>query len=77
MKAAGEYPLTMVEEGKSVKLCNIKAGRCLRCRLASMGLIAGREIEILRNTTNGPFVIRVGDSCLALGKGIGHQIMVK
>ncbi|HEC31480.1 MAG TPA: ferrous iron transport protein A [Deltaproteobacteria bacterium] len=72
-----QIPLTMVGEGERVKLCGVNAGRCLQCRLASMGLVAGAEIQVVRNSFRGPFVVKVGNCRLILGRGVTHKIMVE
>ena len=69
-------PLSMVNEGETVKLISIDAGRGLNSRLASMGLLPNVEITVVNNTHPGPFVISLKGSKMMLGRGMAHKIMV-
>ena len=69
-------PLSIVNEGETVKLISIDAGRGLNSRLASMGLLPNVEITVVNNTHPGPFVIIVKDTKMMLGRGMAHKIMV-
>jgi len=69
-------PLSVVKEGETVKLVNIDAGRGLKSRLTTMGLLPNVEITVINNSHPGPFVISVKDSKMMLGRGIAHRIMV-
>jgi ferrous iron transport protein A len=66
----------MVKTGETVKLARIEAGRGLKSRLASMGLIADVQITVTNNCRPGPFVITVKGSRMMLGRGIAQKIMV-
>ncbi len=46
-------------------------------KLISMGILPGKEIEILSSRKNGPVVIRVNDTRLALGYGMARKIYIK
>lgn len=69
-------PLSMVRAGERVKLARVEAGRGLKSRLASMGLVTGAEIMVVSNSHPGPFVISVKDSRMMLGRGMANKIMV-
>lgn len=69
-------PLSGVKPGRTVKLVSIEGGCSLQSRLASLGLIPGALIEVVRNTGNGPFVVAVKGSRLVLGRGMAQQITV-
>jgi len=66
----------MVEAGALVRLVAVEAGQGLRAELAAMGLVPGTEIEVLRNSLNGPFIIGVRGSRIMLGRGMAHKIRV-
>ncbi len=70
-------PLAMAQIGQIVRLLSVRAGKGLRKRLADMGLVPGAELEIVQNATSGPFIIRVKDSRIVLGRGMAHKIMVE
>jgi Fe2+ transport system protein FeoA len=69
-------PLSMVRAGETVKITTVHAGRGLKSRLASMGLLPNVEITVVRNGHPGPFVISVKDSKMMLGRGIADKVMV-
>jgi ferrous iron transport protein A len=70
-------PLASVGPGQRVRLISVNAGRGLQSRLASMGLVPGVEIEVVRNTIHGPFIVEAKGSRLMLGRGMTHRIMVE
>ena len=69
-------PLAIVQVGRRVRLVAVDAGRGLQGRLAAMGLVPGVEIEVLRNSMHGPFLIAVKGSRIMLGRGMAQKIMV-
>ena len=69
-------PLSVVKEGETVKLATINAGRGLKSRLTTMGLLPDVEITVINNSHPGPFVISVKNSRMMLGRGMAHKIMV-
>ncbi|HAR63396.1 MAG: hypothetical protein DKM50_08825 [Candidatus Margulisiibacteriota bacterium] len=46
-------------------------------RLESMGIRSGREISVVTNNRNGPLVVLVGNSRIALARNIAKKIMVR
>ncbi len=69
-------PLAMVETGRKVHLVSICGGHELMGRLASMGLVPGVEIEVVRNSLHGPFIISAKGSRIMLGRGMACKILV-
>ena len=69
-------PLTMVYPGQEVTLVDIDGGRGIRARLAGMGLTPGVKLRVLR-TGQGPVMVAVRDTRLALGHGMAHKIIVE
>ena len=69
-------PLTTVQVGRRVKLVSVEAGQGLKGRLAAMGLVSGVEIEVLRDSPPGPFLIAGKRSRIMLGRGMANKIMV-
>jgi len=69
-------PLSGVDVGSCVRLRSVNAGHGLRARLAAMGLTPGAELQVVRNTPGGPFIIAVRDSRLMLGRGMAERIEV-
>lgn len=69
-------PLAIVQVGRRVRFVAVDAGRGLQSRLSSMGLVPGVEIEVLRNSLQGPFLIAVKGSRIMIGRGMAQKIMV-
>jgi len=70
-------PLSAVTDGQTVTLVQVDAGRGLKSRLASMGLLPNTEITVISNTHPGPFMISVKKTKMVLGRGMAHKIMVR
>ena len=69
-------PLAIVQAGRRVRLVAVNAGHGLQGRLAAMGLVPGVEIEVLRNSMHGPFLVEVRGSRIMLGRGMAQKIIV-
>lgn len=69
-------PLAMVKTGERVRFVAVNAGRGLQARLSSMGLVPGVEIEVIRNSLYGPFIVAVKGCRMVLGHGVTQKIMV-
>lgn len=69
-------PLTIVQAGRRVRFVSVDAGHGLQGRLAAMGLVPGVEIEVLRNSMHGPFLVAVKGSRIMLGRGMAQKIVV-
>ena len=70
-------PLTMTRAGETVFVTAVEAGHKLKTRLSSMGLLPGVEVRVVSNNARGPFIVAVGDTRLALGRGMAHKILVE
>lgn len=46
-------------------------------RLYHIGILPGREVEVLINNGRGPIVIKVGGSEIVLGRGLAKKILVE
>jgi ferrous iron transport protein A len=71
-----KMPLTAVEGGRRVRLVAVEGGSGLRGRLAAMGLLPGVEIEVLRQSAHGPFLIGVRGGRILLGRGMARKVTV-
>ena len=69
-------PLTMVSEGEEVQLVAIHGGQQLRKRLADLGLNIGMDLRVIRVDPEGPMILGVKDSRLAIGRGMAHRVLV-
>ncbi|ADE57367.1 MULTISPECIES: FeoA family protein [Aminobacterium] len=69
-------PLSFVREGAVVKVENLAGGMSFRKRMAELGLLPGSVFTVLR-TGGGPFLLKIGETRLALGQGVGNRIFVR
>lgn len=70
-------PLTKVPEGGRTVLRAISGGHELRGRLAALGLLPGTELQVIRNSKHGPFVIAVKGSRVVIGRGMAAKMEVE
>ncbi len=70
-------PLTVVSPGRKVRIVAVDAGHGLQGRLEAMGLVPGTEIEVLRNSLHGPFLVAVKGCRIMLGRGMAQKIVVE
>jgi Fe2+ transport system protein FeoA len=70
-------PLSTIADGEKVILVQIDAGRGLKSRLASMGLLPNTEVTVISNKHPGPFMISVKKTKMMLGRGMTDKIMVR
>ena len=56
----------------------LAGGREFQHRLVSMGLNVGREVKVIRGSkgVGGPTLIALGQTRLAIGRGMAERIMV-
>ncbi len=69
--------LLSVPAGQQVRVVRIDGGRAMRSRLAAMGLVRGAEVEVVRNSGHGPFIVSVKGSRIILGKGMASRVYVE
>ncbi|MGC9003046.1 MAG: FeoA family protein [Dictyoglomus sp.] len=71
-------PLAMVSEGERVEIVDfIKPGRGLLCRLRDIGISPGRIVEVLANQGHGPILLKIGESRIAIGRGMAMKILTR
>ncbi len=70
-------PLPTVAPGQRVQVMAIAAGQRATHRLQAMGLVPGADIQVIQSQGNGALIIAVGDSRLAVERGIAHKVLVQ
>ncbi|RKX70802.1 hypothetical protein DRP53_03830 [candidate division WOR-3 bacterium] len=70
-------PLSAVEPGRRVEIVEIRAGRGLIMRLATMGFYPGTVIDVISNIGRGPLIIAREGIRLGLGFGMANKIWVR
>ena len=75
--AQTQMPLSLVSQGDTVLIANVRGGKKMRQRLLDLGLNQGGQVRIIKNEMPGPLIIAVKeDGRLALGRGMCQKIMV-
>ncbi|HOC46323.1 MAG TPA: ferrous iron transport protein B, partial [Syntrophorhabdaceae bacterium] len=69
-------PVNSLEEGQEAVVRLLSGGEGLTGRLASMGIIPGSRIKLLRKS-RGQIIVLASDTRVALGKGQAEKILVK
>lgn len=69
--------LSIVKTGKKVKIIAVANGHQFKSKLIAMGLIPGTEIEVIKNSFYGPFIVEVRGSRIMLGRSMAKKIKVK
>jgi Fur family ferric uptake transcriptional regulator len=68
-------PLTEVAVGERVKVVSTSGGRGFVQRLADLGIVPETEIQVINNA--GPVIVALGNTRVALGRGMASKIFVK
>ncbi|MTI59515.1 MAG: ferrous iron transport protein A [Firmicutes bacterium] len=71
-----QVPLAFVTPGKNAVIKDIVGGYKLRKRLTDMGFVKSVNLKLLKND-NGPIIVMLGESKVALGFGMAQKIMVE
>lgn len=66
----------MLFEGEEASVVEITGGRGLKVRLASMGIVPGARIKVLRNRA-GLLILSTAGTRLAIGRGQAQRILVR
>ena len=70
-------PLAMLLPGCRAKVVALCDGREFKRRLASMGILPGTEVVLLRCRAAGPVIVEVRGSQFILGRGTAQRILVE
>lgn len=63
--------------GQSGTVMDLSGGHAACGRLAAMGIVPGQKVRVLRNDGAGPLLLIVGDSRLALGRGLAAKVLLR
>lgn len=69
--------LNDVKKNTHVTLEELYNNRGLKQKLRDMGLTKGVEFKVVNNSNDGPVVVNLRGSKLALGNGMSQKIMVR
>ncbi len=69
--------LSMVQNGDHVEIVRILGGCKVQQRLEAMGFVPGVVVQLITRPIDGPAIVKVKDTRIALGGCMLHQIMVQ
>lgn len=76
LSIATDIKLTDTEVSSLVKVISINGGDKLREKLLSMGILPGKNIEVLSVSKKGPVIIKSSDTRIVIGHGMASKISV-
>ncbi|HUX12305.1 MAG TPA: FeoA family protein [Spirochaetia bacterium] len=68
--------LAQMRPGDRALVARIEGGVSFRTRMVSMGIVPGREVEILSGRRHHPFLVRVGTTRVMIGWGMLARVLV-
>ncbi|HIP63377.1 MAG TPA: ferrous iron transport protein A [Archaeoglobus profundus] len=75
MSLNSHIPLAFAREGTKGTVVSIIGGRGVFSRLIAMGIMPGREVEVIMNR-GGAVLVSVNGSKFALGRGIAMKVII-
>jgi len=72
-----DMPLSSMLTGQMGTILDLRGGRGLVGRLASLGFTPGASVEMLQNYGHGPLIVEVRDVRIALGRGEARKVQVR
>ncbi len=67
--------LAKIDGGRSCHVAGVSGPD--RRRLCEMGLVAGAEISVLKRTSPGSVILKIGDCRIALSRGMDSCVQVR
>jgi ferrous iron transport protein A len=77
LRSSDEVSLSAVRGGESVHVRAITGGQHVLSRLASLGFTPGVRLTVIQNRGNGPLIVALRDTRVALGRGEAAKILVE
>jgi len=69
--------LSELQAGDEAVLHSFDAGHGLVSRLSALGFTPGARLTMLQNIGDGPLIVKVRDTLIALGRGEAMKILVR
>jgi ferrous iron transport protein A len=69
--------LGALKKGERATIEGFEAGHSLVSRLAALGFTPGAEVEMIQNFGQGPVIVGVRDTRIALGRGEAAKVLVR
>ena len=68
--------LSELKTGKTAVIDSLQGGHTFRSRLAALGFTPGAEIKMVQNMGNGPMIVTLRDTRIALGRGEASKVLI-
>ena len=68
--------LSEILSGETVRILKINGGMNMKARLAAIGMNTGQRLTVISNGHPGPFIVRVKEAKMILGRGMARHIIV-
>ncbi|HOG45351.1 MAG TPA: metal-dependent transcriptional regulator [Anaerolineae bacterium] len=75
-RAEQALPLAELAPGATARICGFRAGRGLVGRCLALGFTPGAEVRMVQNAGQGPVIVIVRETRVALGRGEAGRILV-
>ena len=69
--------LSMIQDGEQAEILYLRGGHRVQQRLEAMGFVPGVSIQMIANQMDGPAIVKIKDTRVAVGRGMLHHILVK
>jgi len=67
-------PLSMAPDSRRLRICRVGGDRRFCARMAALGVLPGRELELLRGGEH--CLVRLNGGTVCLDQGVSEQILV-
>lgn len=72
-----EITLDKLNDNREAVVVDINGGRTLFSKLSSMGIHPGEKLKKISSFNNGPVIVEVKSTKVAIGRGMASRIIVK
>lgn len=69
--------LVELKSGEVGRVVSVVGGKGATMRLAAHGIVPGVDVEKIGNLTGGPVVLKIGQTRVAIGRGLARKVMVE
>ena len=70
-------PLGFLAPGEEGVIKEIAGGTGINERLRGMGMTKGKSLRMIQNNACGPVIVALGETRLALGRGMALKVLVE
>lgn len=68
--------LSELKTDKTAVIHSLQGGHTFRSRLAALGFTPGAQIKMVQNMGNGPLIVTLRDTRIALGRGEASKVLI-